>query len=297
MKILAIVGALAAGPALADDCASAWQQLAGLGLGYDVTGMLVATADGCTGTDLRLASQSDYGLDITIDRLTLTATDLAGLMAATPTTGNLRLDLTGIRTVSVLPDPVLAYLYAVHAQGHPGYDLSVDLSYDVAAGAYDLRQATADFGALGRVSLSVGLSGLLSDLLMSPDEMMAGLAVDRFRLEVTTTGLFEMFLLIPLGTEYLSGPDPAAALQDLQDELTALVADLPDRLIDQGSRTALTALVAALPNPRGQLVVDGAAAPGFLIALADAPPAQPVTDLLAGMTATITYTAIPDPAQ
>jgi hypothetical protein len=262
--------------AQAEDCAVLWDQVRGLGLGYDIAGDLRAVEGGCTLTDLRLQAQSDYGVDIWVDQVTLMVADLPALARGDPFGLDLQLTATGIRTVPVIPDPVMEYLYQVQARGFAGYALSVDLGHDAATGRLDLREARVDLGPLGHLSLTFAATGITPGALLAPES----LGVEGLLFETTMTGYFETFLLIPLATGFLTGPDPAAEVKALREEVLALI---PQAGLDAGSTAAVTALVTDLPNPRGLLVAELGPMPAIVPALEafmDRDDAGPLLDLL-----------------
>jgi hypothetical protein len=282
--------ALLATQAAAQDCVTAWGVVQAGAFGYDVSGNLAVDGQTCSITDLRLEAQSEFGSNVLIERLVLAGAGFGGpldRLLAVPVDINMTVE--GLRIVPVMPDPTMRYLFEAQSRGFDGITAQMVLQYDPAAGRLDLSEFAADFGALGQIAGQFQLDGLTAEFMEAPDAAVAALAIPQARLVVTTTGLFETYGLIPLGTVIATGPDPVAALSAFQAEAIAALQPFSSGLIDAESLSALTALIAALPNPRGELVVDLVAAPGAVDALVMSETLAPVPD---GVTLSVTWTPI-----
>ncbi len=161
------------------------------------------------------------------------------------------------RSLFDFDDPVFDYLFDRQMRGF-AIRASFDLHRDEAAGILEIRSVEIDFAGDNRIALSARIDGLD---LASPETALIsamGAGLLELHLDVTTQGLFESYLLMPLGTSLLDpyGEDPALQVERLKAEAAALIETLPRPLIDAASRRSLLALLEELPNPAGRLRIS-----------------------------------------
>ena len=306
----ALLLALAPGAAAAQDLNEAacrdMMRVAGAVLGLSAEGGdVAATPDGWC--EARPAYLSD--LDRFAPRPTDHVADLARWRGEGPDGrplgpatgfGALELEVESFRTLPNTGDEMLDYLLAAQRE-REGMDLRVAAGWDPATGALRVSGLSVEWPGRGTLSLAA----VLRDVdLATPETARASLGtlgVTTFSGRITTTGLFEDLLLVPLGTLALAEvppdlPIPAAA-EFLRERLVAGARDLPLATFPGGTPEALAALAAALPHPEGTLSVD-LAAPGGIDAAAlarvgGAPSPAKAWAALEGATLTASWTPLP----
>ncbi len=201
-------------------------------------------------TDLRLGGQSQYAPVIDIAALSWRQTGAVTLSAnALTLPQDIDITLDGLRIGVVTGDPVMDWLMQAQRQAAP---ISATLSLATDGDTTTLTSLAIDFPGDNAVTLSATVRGLATadtDALFQSLPQAQLMALD---LAVTSNGLFETYVLMPLGTALLSGAtDPGTQVAAAQTVVRARIAGLPDSLLDPAERQALGALVADLPNPTG----------------------------------------------
>ena len=167
-------------------------------------------------------------------------------------------EMEGLRIVPITGDPVFDWLLAAQ-QGPVGIDATLDAGVD-ADGAVALRSLRVDLPGRDAIDLSVETAGLDLSSRAAFEASLGRAGVTRASATVVMDGLFERYLLMPLGAAALDGvEDPAREAPLLRDALAAQMRLLPEAIFPGPTRGSLEALVAALPNPRGTLRLDLAA--------------------------------------
>ena len=142
----------------------------------------------------------------------------------------------------------------------------VDLALNWDAGAKELRltQLEVDFPGDNALSATARIGNV--DLSSDGAAQMAvtGFAVQEATVDITSNGLFESVLLLPLGTMLLpQDGDMAAAAEALRAQALGGVADLPDASFSPDTKTALSQVIGEMPNPAGKLALNFQAPGGF----------------------------------
>jgi hypothetical protein len=155
-----------------------------------------------------------------------------------------------------------------------------------------------DFPGDNAVSLTARIDGVDASSLGALETSAGSMAVTALDARVTTHGLFEGYLLMPLGNLLLAGAqDPGAELGRLVALGQGLADSLPDPPLDAPSRAALKALLGDLPHPSGTVALSLTADPGigparFAPVIGTGLPDFPsgLAPLLDGVRVTATYT-------
>ena len=176
---------------------------------------------------------------------------------------SLELDLTGLRVVPEIGDPVMTYLLDVQSRARPA-DLSIRVGWDEAENVLEwekieLRFAGGDYVRYQAIVEDVDLSS------MNAIQMSAGsFGITRTVLEVRSQGLFEAYALMPLGMALLHGEaDPAARVEELKRRARSEISRLPETIFPPESKSSLANLADDMPAPAGTLRVEMTANPGL----------------------------------
>ncbi len=163
----------------------------------------------------------------------------------------IELSAEGIWPENKTGDAVLDYLLNVQNK-RTGIFAELVLDWDEDTEELAFEAAFLDFGPLGHIEASAKLIGTnLSD--QSSIQLSAlTAALSEFDLKIETTGLFESYALVPLGTLVLRGEaDPARAAAIIKSHRIDDIREFDRPSIDQPSKDALVALVEEMPNPNG----------------------------------------------
>ena len=301
--VLALGLALATPAQAATPCEALWSRLsAALSEVGQVSGTVSpAKIAGCLVTDLVLDLPGSHVPDLQADSLHLTgATDWLAGAATTP--DRLALRLTNLRLVVGMDHAQMDYLLAAQARSAP-IQVSAALAWTAEARLLELEALEVDFPGENRLDLSARLAGVDLSSAGAMQMSLGSFALTEAVLEVQSHGLFEHYLLMPLGAAFLPEQgDMTAAAEALRAEALAGIAALPEAVVPGPSRAALAAVVAELPNPSGRLRILLRAAPGIGPVRLSGPaltgvPGTPedVVALLQGVTFDIAWTHEPTP--
>ncbi len=252
------------------------------------TGPEIAAEGGCLVTGLRIGGQRQYAVLATIDRLWwsdgLPTGDRSGPLAIPET---LELGIDGLRIGVFVDDPVWNYLMEAQRQA-AGIDIRLAARWSPETQILDLDFMKVDFPG-DNVLLA---SGTLTDL--DPADFGAGARLTGLDLSVTTNGLFETYLLMPIGQALLAGStDPTADVAAIKARASAAVAAAP--IPDAASRAALIRLIEDMPNPSGTVELtllsdNGFGLTAFAPFVSGLPPAwTAVSGLIDGARLTVSY--------
>ena len=265
MRALAVLAAIWLAAPAAAGCTEQWDRLGAL---LTDTGLIeaplaaapVTAADGC-----RLETPF-----VPLERMTLKAELLRwsgeGLerfeQDGLPPV-SIRVALTGARVVPDLGDPVMSYIFDLQGTARTS-DVFFDAAWDADANSLWIERATVVFPSGDHVRLRATVAGVdLSD----QGALMASLqsfAVTSAEADVRSHGLFEQYLLMPLGLALLDrDSDPAMQVADLKTRAIAWIDALPGAVFPEKSRAELKQLVGEMPTPKGTLSIEMTADPGL----------------------------------
>lgn len=215
------------------------------------------TAEGadCVLTDLTIPDDGSYGIALTVDRLAWRGSDLA-VLEDLLLPAEIDVVVQGLRIRPRTPDPVFRYLLAAQA-GPYGIDATASLRWDSLTNVLRLIALDIDFPGDDALSLTATVTGADLSSHAAMQTSLGNAVLTQMSLDVTMQGLFERYLLIPLGQRLLKGSTtPEQSVAGLKATATDLIAALPDEAAGAESREALTRLVADLPNPRGRVMLS-----------------------------------------
>jgi hypothetical protein len=268
LAALALAGAAPAGAqGLAGEglCGAVWAALTNrVAAAFPLSGR-VAGPDGgaCVIEDLHLVTPGDYTPDWHAARLTLSGAALAWAVGDPASPDRLEITVEGLHATVATGMAQLDYLYRAQARAAT-IRAEAALSWDAGTRSVTVEAVEIDVPGDNLLRLTASIDGvdLSSDAAM---QMSAtGFALREADLTVRTHGLFEGYLLMSLGPLFLpQDGDMTAAMAGLQAEATAAVMALPADSFPDPSKSALAALIAELPNPRGTLRLAVRAEPGF----------------------------------
>jgi hypothetical protein len=273
--VLPTLAALA-GPAAAESslCEDAWMSISEA---FMASGALEThgtttqpSPDLCEITDVAIDMEAQYAPDWHIDRMRITG-NVPQFLTGLIITGNIqglspgthRIDVEGIRFVPQAGNAQMDWIFAAQSRANP-IDASLAFAWDAAGKTFKIEALTVEFPGDNLVEFSALAKGV--DLSSSGAMQMSatGFAVTEADLRIRTHGLFEWYLLMPLGPSFLPYEgDMEAAAEALRAEMKAAVASLPGSSFSDASKAALTALIGELPNPSGVLTMKLRSAAGL----------------------------------
>lgn len=265
MRRLVLLLALLPGPARAQDdaCAALWARLGALA-GPALSGEVAASPDGwCEARDVRLGETGGAGVAGAAEQLRWRGEGLDALAAGTGLPTAVEVEVEGLRTVPMSGDAAFDWLLA--AQGaRGGVDGRLSAAWDARTGEARLATLDLDFPGRSAVRASATVTGLDLTSLAAAQVSLGGAGLTALSAEVVTDGLFETYLLLPIGGWALEGSDdPEKTARGLKALLLADIARLPPAIFPDPTRAEAAAFVATLPNPLGTLDLRLAAEPGL----------------------------------
>lgn len=256
---------LLAGPAGAGDlCPAAWEKvsaaLSGLG---SLRGTVSQDGDWCLVQGLVLDLEGQYVPDWHVDRLRFRGLAVSWLVDGSGAPEGLEIAVEGLRLVIQTGNAQFDWLYAAQARANTIRG-EASLSWNAAERVLRLEGLNVDFPGENRVDLSAVLTGVDLSSAGAMQMSTTSFALTEADLKVTTHGLFEAYLLIPLGSALLPYEgDMAVAADAIRTDLIATVVNLPSASFSDASKDALLALAMELPNPSGDLTLALQADPGI----------------------------------
>jgi hypothetical protein len=252
-----ILALLLAGPAGAEGlCPAAWAQVsAALGGFVEVRGQPGQNGDWCVVDGVVLDLDGQYLPDWHMDRLRFRGAALGWLVEGNGAPESLEIGVEGLRLVIQTGNAQLDWLYAAQARANT-IRAEAALAWDPGAKVLRLEGLSIDFPGENLVEISAVAEGVDLSTPGAMQMSLTGFALTEVDLRVVTHGLFEGWVLMPLGSFILppEGDMDAAALA-IQRDLVATVASLPKDSFSPASKDALLALIGDLPNPAGELTV------------------------------------------
>lgn len=254
-----------AGPAGAEGiCPAAWERAAAALDGIaTVAGMVVQDGDWCLVQGVKFDLEGQYVPDWHMDRLRFRGAAVGWLVDGTGAPEGLEIAVERLRLVVQTGNPQVDWLFAAQARANTiGGQLS--LTWNAEARVLRLDGLSIDFPGDNQLDLSAEVTGVDLSSTGAMQMSATSFAATEVDLRIRTHGLFEAYLLMPLGSALLpQDGDMAAAVDALRTELVATVVNLPDTSFSDASKDALLALGMELPNPSGELTLSLRAEPGI----------------------------------
>lgn len=246
-------------------CAAAWANVSeGLtDLGANLAAEVTQDGDWCSMRAPVLDLEGQYTPDLHVDRLMFRGSALGWIADGSTAPEDLEIVVEGLRMVVQTGNPQMDWLFA--AQARPdGIDARASLTWDAGEKVLRLEGLSMDFPGDNLLELSARVERVDLSSRGAMQMSMTGFALSEADLRITTHGLFEGYLLMPLGTAFLPYEgDMVAAADALRTDLITVVVNLPDSSFSVASKDALLALIMQLPNPSGELTMALRAAPGI----------------------------------
>jgi hypothetical protein len=244
----------------------------------------------------------DYQPAYSFAALQFRGAGLAAFPAGQPPT-TLDIQLRDLRVTPRTTDARLDYLLGLQG-ARSGIFVDIAAQYDPATRVLKLDRFDIDLPGNNAIGMTAQIDRL--DLTSTSGlQMSVGTAgLTSLGLTATSNGLFETYLVLPLGNALLpeipETIDHAFYTASIIADTRATIASLPDTLIDAPSRGALDAVLAEMPHPWGKLTLQMQAPAGFGtqrfmgFAVTGVPyTLQDWLPVFAGVTITATYTPSP----
>lgn len=258
--------AAAAETPTAAECGAVWEALRpALPAAASLRGDAGPTAEdgGCTVRGVVLDGYAPYAPVYSIDRLAWSGEGIVAAAAGGPPPRALRLTVGGLRFGVATGDPLMDWLMR---EQRARYSIGAGLSavWDEPGRALLLEEFSADFPGDNAIAMTARIDRVDLSTAGAAQTSLGTAALTRLDLSITTHGLFEDILLLPLGNVLLSGSaDPEADLAALVAEARGMVAALPEATFPEPSKAALSALLDDMPHPAGTVRIAVAAPDGF----------------------------------
>ncbi|MCX7890609.1 MAG: hypothetical protein N2422_12945, partial [Rhodobacteraceae bacterium] len=202
------------------------------------------TPEGCAFTGLHLAPDGPFGTEVRVARLTIGGTGLAAYLAAGTPPVALHLRAEGLRVTAGAGDPVMTYLLAAQS-ARRGIDAEAKLRRDAADRALALERLTIDLPGDNRVDATARIERVDLSSPAAAQASLGSAVLTRLEATIVSHGLFEDFLLVPLGAALLGATDdPEGEAARLIAGARAALAALPPDSFPDPTRAALDALLA-----------------------------------------------------
>lgn len=253
------------------DCEAVWNSVTDLmpDMPLSKPGRMSVAADGCLLRDVQFASEEAYGPDLRMRSITFAGTGLERIAEGLPPT-SISLDIRGFQMSINTGDPVFSYLLMAQ-NSRSATDMVVRAHWDEATKTVHIDQFDMDFWGDNSVKWTATVTGIdLSNrdaILLSA----GGAAVTALDAEIISNGLFETYLLMPLGNMFLNGGDavesgqktPETLVEEYRASAINSLDQVPETLLPVASRKALQVLFSEMPNPAGKLTLRMTADPGI----------------------------------
>ena len=246
-------------------CEAAWARVSeGLAtIGKPTLRGIVQDGDWCLVEAPVLDLQGQYLPDWHMDRLKFRGAALGWIVDGSTLPEGLEVVVEGLRLVVQTGNPQMDWLFA--AQSRPNaIDAELSLAWEASAKALRLEGLSIDFPGENLVEASGAVTGVDLSSTGAMQMSLTRFALTEFDARITMHGLFEWYVLMPMGPNVLPyDGDMDAAAAAIRADLLALTRSLPGASVSDNSKTALAALIAELPNPSGDLGLSLRAEPGI----------------------------------
>jgi hypothetical protein len=304
---------LAAAPARAElltsgTCQAGWDQLstgALSGMGAFRAASKVRMTDGwCRLIDVEITPEGQYQPGYRIGALSWKADGLQAFLDAGTPPRSLDLQIKDARIAIQTGDPVTDYLFRAQ-NNRNGIDGALAIAWSAADKRLTLTRLEIDFPGANAIRATVVADRVDLTSRASAQTSLGAMRLTDLTLDVTTNGLFESYVLMPVGMTLLSGvADPEVELTAAVTAGKAMIATLPEATFPAATRTALVAVLDEMPNPAGTLnltvqAADGVGAARFArLAMTGVPrSAADMAPLFDGVKVSAVWTPTPEGAE
>ncbi len=239
----------------AADCAAFSAIAAPLAAEFAVPAPAFLPEDGwCVLHGLSVGDSPEARMHVTADSIRLRGSGLERL-AAPGLPLSLDLEVAGVSVGPNVPDPVYAWAFEVMNRRNR-ISGGLSLTWDPEARRLQVTRAMADFPNANALSLTFTLDGMDLTAPAAAEASLAQAVLREAELVVETNGLFESYVLVPFGPQYLPAEgDIEAAVAGMKAGAVAELDKLPPGLLAPGAREALVAAIGDLPAPSGTLTL------------------------------------------
>lgn len=282
------------------DCIAVWGMAASTLLNLGLTGgelaTPVVTPEGCEVNDARFGPEDRYGLALRAERIAWGGTWFHRLATGTGLPERIVLDWQGLTFSAVTTDPTMTYLLREQSVRN-GISGHFEADWSSRTKTLTIQPSGIDFPGKNGLGVRAQIEQVDASSIGGLEKSAGSMAFTVFDASMTTNGLFEQYLLIPIGNALLAGSqDPEGDLRRMVEAAIGIVDGLPETSLDIRSREALKAFLVELPHPSGTITLSVRASPGisptrFASAIARGPIDLPegLAPLLDGVRAEVTY--------
>ena len=266
MRALLLAAGLGlAAPVQAQDvCAAVWDRLvSGVSLVAPVTGTMRAEGADCLAEAVEIGIPGSLLPVAVIERLRLSGGALGWIAGNSAAPDRLEITVEGLSFQLRTGMADMDYVYAAQARANP-IRVTAALEWQAGAKRLLLDRLDVDLPGDNATTLTAVVERVDLSSKAAMQMSLTGAALHSADLTVRTHGLFETYLLPVLGNGLLPHEgDVEAEVARLKAQATEIVLGLPEAQFPGGTRAALAALIAELPNPAGTLTLAFRADPGF----------------------------------
>ncbi len=306
--LLAATGAARAEFLSSETCRASWDRLQAVvpaEMGSVKSGSQVWLRAGfCSVDGVEIAPEGQYQPGFRISKVSWRANGLKAFLDSGTPPRSLDLKIEGLRISVKTGNGVMDYLMRAQNDRN-GIDADLSLRWEAGSKQLVLDRLDVDFPGANAIKATASVDRVDLTSQSAAQVSLGSMGLTDLAVEVTTNGLFETYVLMPLGSAVLGdAADPEAALKGFVDEAQAFVGTLPEPSFPDVTKQAITALLEDMPNPAGTLELKLSAPSGFGFArlaryFVEALPASKadVATLLDGVTVTATYVPTPEGAE
>ncbi len=306
--LLAASGAARAEFLSSDTCRASWERLQAVVLA--TTGSLNSAsqvwlrAGFCSVDGVEIAPEGQYQPGFRIAKVSWRANGLKAFLDDGTPPQSLDLKIEDLRISIKTGNGVMDYLMRAQNDRN-GIDADLSVHWSAQDKRLALDRLDVDFPGANAIRATASVDRVDLSSQSAAQVSLGAMGLTDLSVEVTSNGLFESYVLMPLGTVILGdAADPEVALQGFLDEAGAFVGTLPDASFPDPTKQAMVALLDDLPNPAGTLTLTAQAPGGFGFArlaryfVGALPESRAdVAALFDGVTVTATYLPTPEDAE
>jgi hypothetical protein len=253
--LLAAPGAAQAEFLSSDTCRASWDRLQAV---VPATTGSVKTASQvwlragfCSLDGVEIAPEGQYQPGFRIAKVSWRAEGLQAFLDTGKPPQSLDLKIEDLRITIKTGNGVMDYLMRAQNDRN-GIDADLSLHWEAGDKRLVLDRLDVDFPGANAIRATASVDRVDLSSQSAAQVSLGAMGLTDLSVEVTSNGLFESYVLMPLGTVILGqAADPEAALKAFVTKAQAFVLTLPDVTFPGPTKQAITALLADMPNPAG----------------------------------------------
>jgi hypothetical protein len=258
----------------------------------------------CSVDGVEIAPEGQYQPGFRTANVSWRANGLKAFLDEGTPPGSLDLKIEDLRISVKTGNGVMDYLMRAQNDRN-GIDADVSLRWEADSKQLVLDRLDMDFPGANAIKATASMDRVDLTSQSAAQASLPSMGLTDLSVEVTTNGLFETYVLMPLGSVILGqAADPEAALKGVLDDAQAFVRTLPEASFPEPTKQAMVAVLADMPNPSGAFGLtlrapDGIGSARFARYAIMSVPAtsDAMGPLFDGVTVTASYVPTPEGAE